>query len=120
MVSLDALKVVFVFTSHYYVSNLGRVLWQSAAVRSNLASKVKKSIQNDLAVKERILSSITRCFMNALKTQPCQRKEKFRVTISMWMLLHKQAFKRQSAACAQNETATIKCLWPDVHQSVVF
>lgn len=36
------------------------------------------------------------------------------------MLLHKQAFKSQSAACAQNETATIKCLWPDVHQSVVF
>lgn len=86
----------------------------------NLSSKAKKGLQNDLALKEMILSSITRCFTNAFKTQLCQRKEKFRVTISMWMLLHKQAFKRQSAACAQNETATIKCLWPDVHQSVVF
>lgn len=36
------------------------------------------------------------------------------------MLLHKQVFEKQCAACAQNETATIKCLWPDVHQSVVF
>lgn len=38
----------------------------------------------------------------------------------MWMLLNKQVFKRQSSACAQNETATIKCLGQDVHQSVVF
>lgn len=38
----------------------------------------------------------------------------------MWMLLNKQVLKRQRTACAQNETATIKCLGQDVHQSVVF
>lgn len=38
----------------------------------------------------------------------------------MWMLLNKQVLNRQSAACAQNETATFKCLRQDVHQSVVF
>lgn len=38
----------------------------------------------------------------------------------MWTLLNKQVLKRQSAACAQNGAATIKCLGQDVHQSVVF
>lgn len=48
------------------------------------------------------------------------KEGKNRVRINMWMLLNKQVLKGQSTACAQNETATIKCLGQDVHQSVVF